>query len=312
MNYVLCGEEAFLIKKKIKEIIKECDADKMSVVFYDALKHDIKDVITDCYTVSFFSSQKVVVLENCQFLSAKTSLENEVVLLDYVQHPLPSTTLILSVYNKLDTRKKIGKELKKVMKVLQFNTLEEFDRKKLIEAYLEKYKIAIVENAKQELYRRLPFDMTQVYNELEKLRYYGRILDAETIIALITQPLEDNVFKLSNAIMAKDISRCFHCLQDFKRNNVEVVSLISLVASQFRFLFQVKTLELEGYSKNEIISYLHAHPFRVEKNLQHAYERSLEDIQNVLLALANLDQEIKMGKVDKQQGFEMLLLQHCI
>ena len=90
---------------------------------------------------------------------------------------------------------------------------------------------------------------------------------------------------------------------------MDPIYLIATLASQFRFLFQVRTLMNEGMSKQGIQSRLQAHPYRVQMSMRQCQPYSSAFLLEQLRQLADLDQRIKSGRIDKKLGFELYLLQ---
>lgn len=311
MNYVITGEEPYLINRKRLEIIKECKVDDMNVITYDADKDDLSAILMDCNTMPFFCEHKVVIMKSCKFLGTGTSNFDETALLAYLKEPVASTTLLLLFEGKMDARKKVGKEIKKLCKSFQFNTLEAHDRDGFVKQMLANRKIVMDARTYSVFLDRCGFQMMNISQEIEKLEIYNEPLTPEVIKSLVSKPMEDNVFLLSQALFDQDVKKCFTYVEDFKKVNVEVIALIGLLASQFRFLSQVKVLSMMNKSKREMASELGAHPYRVEKTLEHAHRRDLKQIQSLLNELANLDQNIKMGLVDKNLGFETFLIKNC-
>ena len=61
-----------------------------------------------------------------------------------------------------------------------------------------------------------------------------------------------------------------------------------------------------GFSEKEIVSTLKEHPYRISLALRNDY--SIEELKDNLEKLSKLDLDIVSGKVDKEFGFEMYLL----
>jgi len=311
MNYLLTGEEHYLLQNKVKEIVKDLAIDEMNKIVYDATKHDAQTILSDCNTLPFFSEHKLVIVEQCKFLSATPNEFDSDALLAYLKQPLDTTTLILILEGKKDERKKVVKEIKKLCKDFVFSTLNEFDRNNFVIQQIKKRNIQMDNQALQVFYGRCGFDLNRIVQELIKLETYKQIVTKEVVLQLIHKPVEENVFLLSQAIIEQNIKRCFMYVNDFKKVNVEVIALIAMLATQFRFLSQVKTLSNMHMGKQEIARELGAHPYRVEKTLEQVNRRDLHQIQKILSELATLDQKIKLGQVDKNLGFETFLLKYC-
>ena len=311
MNYLLTGEEQYLLNRKIKEIEKDLGINEMNKIVYNATSHDAQTILSDCNTLPFFSENKLVIVEQCKFLSATPTEFDTDALISYLKQPLESTTLILVLGSKQDDRRKVVKEIKKLCKSFVFSTLNEFERNNFVNQQIKKYAIQIDKQALSVFHQRCGFDLNAIVQELRKLVTYQQMVSVEVVEQLVTKPVEDNVFLLSQAIIEQNIKHCFIYVNDFKKVNIEVIALIAMLATQFRFLAQVKTLSNMRMGKQEIARELHAHPYRVEKTLEQVYRRDLSQIQKILNELANLDQKIKLGLVDKNLGFETFLIKYC-
>ena len=71
MDYILYGEEHFLIRKEIDKIVEAnvTFEKSMNTVFFDASKVSMEEIIADAQTLPFFSEKKVVVIQNANFLT---------------------------------------------------------------------------------------------------------------------------------------------------------------------------------------------------------------------------------------------------
>lgn len=313
MIYVLYGEESYLLKKEMHRIIdKHVTFEKeMNTVTYDAGKTNIEEIIADAQTVPFFSDFKVIIVNHSSFLSGSndTSIDVEV-LNKYMDSPNESTILILVCDSqKLDSRKKIVKRLQKEATIKQFSMFNEFERDKFVQKECEKRNISFDKDAYREFCFRIGFSCERIITELDKLQLYQSTLQKEDIKALVTRPLDDNVFDVFQALLSNNVKRAYQYWLDFNAQNIDPIALIAMLASQYRFLHQVKILQMSGTGKSEIASQLQAHPYRVEKTLQSCSYINEKEISKTLNELAQLDQNIKAGRVDKKLGFEMFILQ---
>ena len=60
--------------------------------------------------------------------------------------------------------------------------------------------------------------------------------------------------------------------------------MIGLIGSQFRIMYQVKLLENEGMSNNEIARILESHPYRITKTRELTKYYNLDDIGDIIVA----------------------------
>lgn len=313
MNYILYGEEHCLLQEAMQRIIKEelGTIDDMNLVTYNAQTVTILDILDDAQTIPFFADKKVIIVNNANFLSGSNDTDIDTGPLEaYLKNPMPSTVLIFTGgFAKLDARKKIVKQMQKCCRVLQFAKLDEQAKLRYLQQEIKERKLTISNQALQLMDMRLPCDIGVIRHELDKLSLYGSKIELEDVKALITRPLEEDVFQLVNAVVVKDLKKAFQMWQDLCVLNKDAIFLTAILSSQFRFLYQVKVLQKQGNSERDITSQLKAHPFRVKMAMKSVYALSADELLAILNQLATLDQKMKMGLIDKKLGFEMFLLQ---
>lgn len=312
MNYVLYGEEHYLLQKALQDIVSKYvqDENDFTKAVYDAAATDIQVILEDATTIPFFSEHKVILVHHANFLSTNNDTTIDVSALEqYLDHPMESTILILlGDFEKLDARKKIVKKVQKTCKVLQFRKLDEQGKQNYIRSELQKRALSIDKAGQNELIQRLPLDIQSIHMEMDKLELYGEPITYDVVRKLVTRPLEEDVFLLVNAVVEKNVKKAFHIWQDLCVLNKDAIYLIALLASQFRFLYEVKALMMQGKRKEEIVSILSAHPYRVQVTMKSADRLSIGYLMEILERLATLDQRLKAGLLDKKLGFEMFLL----
>ncbi|MBE6124308.1 MAG: DNA polymerase III subunit delta [Erysipelotrichaceae bacterium] len=314
MNYILVGNQSIFLEKRMNEIIDSLvtDRDDFNVSFLDVDSLGIDDIVTELNTYPFGSENKVVILKNPYFMmdrKVKNDLNNDTsLLINYLKNPVSFSTLIIIINPKMDERKEIVKNIKKLMKV---ENIEGPDKKQATE-YIRKMfvsaNVKIDNDALQEFISRVPDDYTLIANEIKKLKSYSDRLTKEDIINLTPAKLEENVFELTDGIIANNKNKALKVFKDLRMNNVDPVTMISLVAGQLRFMYQVCYLKDEGYGAQTIASKLGVHPYRVEISLRKAYNYNPNQLLKSLTDLADLDISIKSGLVDKDNGFELFIL----
>lgn len=313
MNYVVHGEEQYQVRKAIDAIVlKEIgQRDELNTIVYDALQVDIDVILEEAQTIPFFTDRKCILVKNANFLSSSNDTEIDLERLEaYLQNPMESTVMILSgEFAKMDTRKKIVKKIGSLCKVSTCNKLDKDSLPAYLKEQLQKRQLHINNATFLTLCERLPYDIGVIQMELDKLELYGGDINEALIKQLVTRSLEEDVFALVNAVVEKNMKRVFQIWEDLQVLNKDPIYLIALIASQFHLLYQVKCAELQGLRKqDEIASQLGVHPYRVKLALPVCSRLSIDSILDVLQQLADLDQSIKAGRVDKTLGFELFLL----
>lgn len=318
MMYLVFGEQELLVNKMIDKLAKSelTEIDDFNLVFFDAYKTPLYEIVNDASTLPFMADKKVIVIKNCYFLtneSPKLEFEqsfNE--LEEYINNENNSVTLIFSVItSKLDDQKALVKKIKENSKIYSLDSINKKDLPRVVKQMFDKHEINITSEALNEFINRCGDDMYLINSEIEKLSCYKKDIDIKDIRLMISKKLEDNIFEMIDAIFSKKIDRVFTIYYDLRSNNNEPLTLISLIASQVRFLYQVLILKDKGYSETNIANELSCHPYRAKLALEKIYHLNKMDLTSILEELSSLDIKIKSGEIDRFIGFELFLLNAC-
>jgi DNA polymerase-3 subunit delta len=211
--------------------------------------------------------------------------------------------------DKLDKRKIIVKKLLDIAEVKEFNKLSEDSMVGFAKDLFAKNNYQISFRALNMLIDRVGCNLLLLNNECEKLMLYkmnDKKIDEETIEEMIVRYDFDNIFALTDAVIKKDINASLSLYQELLKRNEEPIKIIVLLANQFRLIFQVKRLHTKGFSESQIASNLGVHPYRVK--LANEVKLTDKELLSYINSLADLDESIKMGKINKDVGLELFLL----
>lgn len=310
MIYILYGTVDYLINKYTNKIIDDNKVGEFDINKYDLTNTSLTDIINDASSMSLFSEKKVIIVNNAYIFtgSNKKNIEQNIDELEnYVNNNNENTILIFIVNNeKLDERKKITKLIKKNGIVKDFNTIDNIT---LVKNLFDSYSISI-DNIKY-LIERVGDDTTLLASEIEKIKTYkdkDLNITKDDITKLTTKSLEVNNFKLIDAIIKKDKALALSLYQERLKLNEEPIAIIISLANQIRIMYQVKQLYLNGYTENNIASILKIHPYRVKLAAQNSKKYDSDILLNYISKLANLDINIKNGKIDKKLGLELFII----
>lgn len=318
MIYLVFGEQELMVNKLVDKLAKETlkEIDEFNLVNFDACKTPLYEIVNDAMTLPFMCDKKVVWAKNCYFLTGenpKLDFEqsfNE--LEDYLDNQNESVTLIFSVVaTKLDERKNIVKKIKEKSKIYTVDSVNKKDLPRVIRGMFEKNDMSITNDALNEFINRCGSDMYLIENEILKLSCYKKEIDLKDIVLMTPKKLEDNVFDMIDAIFNKQEDKAFKIYYDLKTSNNEPVVLISAIAGQVRFMYQVMVLKDKGYSENSIATELSCHPYRAKIALEKVYKLNKVYLTTMLEDLSELDIQIKSGEMDRYVGFELFLLNAC-
>ena len=113
---------------------------------------------------------------------------------------------------------------------------------------------------------------------------------------------------LFRSVMNKDLKKAIQYLEDLTTLKVEPLSLINLLAREYRNMLILKTLEEEKYMRKDIAKELGLQDWQYDKTSKNASNYHKDDLKDYLVHLEKLDYQIKSGKIDKLVGLKIFLL----
>ena len=305
-NYLITSESFRLIEEYILKIVKN----NQNIIKYDMNEASIEDLLNEASYISLIDEPKFLIAKNAMFFAnTKLKEEDNNYLLNYLNNPNLNTTIIFTISSKIDERKKITKLMKEKYEVIEIPKLNEYEMKKKVSEILKKDGYQIDYDASNYLVTNSLNNYDIIYNEIEKIKLCypkAQKLTLENIQKIASSLIEDNVFKLINAIVSKNSKQSFKIFNDLKLLKEEPIAFISLLAKEYRNMYLIKTNKT--YTESELLQILNIQKWQYDKYAKNAYSYTPLELKNKLKELYELDLKIKKGKIDKYLGFELFLL----
>jgi DNA polymerase III subunit delta len=317
--YVCYGTEKYLQQEFIQHIIDklvEPEQRSFAVSRYDLSETSLDTVLDDAETMPFLVDKKIVIAKNALFFTgAKESakVEHRIErLLDYMKSPVDYAVIIFVVdTDKLDERKKIVKALKDSQSAIPFLPLSVEELTHWITRRAEKRGVTFDDGAVEKFILYTGAQLQLLTAELEKLSLFVGLngcITGELIGQLVVRSAEQNVFILMDEIVKLRLDNALSILHDLLKQREEPIKILLLIARQFRIMLQIKELEQQGYSQQQIAGQIGAHPYAVKLSSEQGRSYTLSKLSGLLSHLGELDYRMKSGKVDKALGLELFIL----
>lgn len=306
-NFLIEASDKVLLDNKINEIITKNKFNDVYISTYDLEENDLSDALEDLNTYGLFSEKKIIIIKNVFIDTKNKNLDN---LINYINNYDKNYLLIL-IEPKFDNRLTILKDLKN-NKNIEIVSLE-INPNTYIKDYLKDYKIdsytvnRIITLCKE--------DITRITNELDKLMMY-KIKEKEITIddvdLLVVEKLgdsSDTLFSLIRYIMSKDKVNAINTLNELRKYDVDINSIIGLMTSQINLIWGIKILSEKGINNDDMAKTLGVKSvYQIKKLKEYIYDYSYEDICSFIKTIADLDYKIKSGRVDKEKAIEILII----
>ena len=318
MIYFIYGNQNIRIKSQVKAIVKKSipESDEMNYVKIDGNLTTVQEAVDEANFTPLGYDYKVVQLDNCYFL-AKEKSRNKIesdqdydVLIKYIENPNPDCDFILTTSSgEIDTKNAVYKALAEKATVIAIKEPTSQEWVEIVKKYCaEKLDAKIDYDAMKELTVRTNGDYALLSNTAKKLALYTDHITYKDVVLMVARPLEDNSFQIFNDLLNGQNTKALGLYRDLKVGNANPITLVSMLAGQFRLLDQVFYLADQKMPVNDIAKELGIKPIRVEIMSKFYRKIKTQRVKDILEELFVLDKDIKSGQIDRDYAFELFLI----
>ncbi|MFZ2353740.1 DNA polymerase III subunit delta [Paucilactobacillus nenjiangensis] len=319
--YVVLGQQSILMeqaREAFNQLIPE-DQKVMNVGSYDMETTPLAVALDDAMSAPFFGDKRLVLVNKPYFLTGEnksTKIDHDLDSLEnYLTHPEVDTILVfMAPYEKLDGRKKIVKQLKKVAEEVSAAPLTEQVARQLVKQQVQADGYQMEQAVLDELVTRTNADYSLMAGSISKLELFDlqtKKISLDGVRGLVPQSLDQNVFDLVNAVLAKNQQLAIQHYQDLIESQEQPIMINAILVGQFRLLIQVQVLAQRGLSQGGIASEIKAHPFRVKMAMQTVKRFSTQLLEQAYVGLVDIEQQLKTTTRNPQLLFELFMLKYA-
>ncbi|MEG1581124.1 MAG: DNA polymerase III subunit delta, partial [Bacteroidaceae bacterium] len=268
--YYLMGVESFYIDKISDFIVEKALAEEerdFSLINMYGADVDISTIINTAKSFPMGGSRQVVMVREVQNVEGIESLAF------YLQHPQPSTILVLCHKNGLlDRRTKLAAMIERVGVLFESKKQSEHQLLSFVSSYLKQHQISIDVKASAMMVDFIGPNLSRMIGELDKLiitlsSKTQKNITPELVETNIGISKEFNNFELQNALVEKDVFKANQIILFFEKNP-KANPIQMTLALLFKFY---SNLMIAYYapdkSPNGIAAWLGLSPWQVEKNI---------------------------------------------
>lgn len=307
-NYLIYGVDKYLIDKEIDKIIKKNKIDNNSIIRYSLNEDSIDNILEDANTFNLFSDTKLIIVNDANIFTSSNDILTDKII-NYLNNYNDKSYLVFTLLSdKIDNRKKITKVMSDKGNVIDLNK-KDVDTNYII-SYLKENGYQINMSDARMILNKVGNNLFSINNELDKLMLFkleNKVIDKNSIDLLINENIDSSLFALVDSITNKDKDKMLKLYHECLLES-DPIMIINMLANKYILLYQVKRLISDGYSDDKIAKELEVHPYPVKLARNMCYSYSVKEILDIILKLANLDKDIKLGNVNGEVGLEFLLL----
>ena len=306
--YLLYGEEEYL-KKQYRDKLKKAISgdDTMNYSYFEGNKIVVKEVIDMANTLPFFAEKRLIVIENSGFF--KSSQEE---LADFIKN-MPDYLIFVFVESEVDKRNKVYKAVGTAGYICEMKQQSTSVLVQWIVTLLKNEGKTIDRPAVDLLLSKTGAGMDLIYAEVEKLVSYcidRPQITAEDVEAVCTTQTTSRIFDMITAIATKKQKQALELYYDLLLLKEPPMRILFLMTREYRLLFHVKGLMVNGYGKKEIASKAGIHPFAAGRYMDAAKRYELGELRTVMEEGAQLEQNVKTGLMTDTLAVELFIVKN--
>lgn len=311
--FLFYGNEELMIKNKIDKLVNSITDNQYNINVYDMQINNVSMAVQDLLTPPFLSDNKVVIIKNPIFLTKlKSEIEHKTeMLLNYLDNTEETSYLIIDASGlKIEENNSLYKKLKQKGEVSETKELSQVEMKGWLKRKFAIIGKEITDEAVLLFFERIGWNLLTANNEFDKVANYvgsKETITLSDIEKVVVKELETDVFKLTNALQEGDRKQVILLYQDLVKTGNDPVKLLGLVSKTVKDTYNVCLMLEKGYKQIDIANTLGVSTGRAYYIIKSARSFKIDKLENLLLQLHDLDYRIKIGRIDKNTGFEMFL-----
>jgi DNA polymerase-3 subunit delta len=306
MLIFLYGPDTFRSQEHLKKLInkfkKDRDPEGLNVHILDCEKCEDKIVLEQLSTGPFLDEKKLIVLKKLLTTAKKGDLQTE--LLNKIKNQkIPEDNIVIFCEEDLKPKTNVAKELFGILQKEKFS--QEFTcltTNKLntwINDLVTQNKAKISEKALNYLSENTSDNAWLLSSLIEQLTAYksNEEISIEDIKLFLPEKIDDSIFNLVDAIIAKQKNLIFAMIKEQYRLGKDPLYILAMLIRQFKILLQIRD-EFEAndlLKSDELAKKLGIHPFVIKKSLPLVKRFTKNNLLKIYQDLLTLDSQIKTG-----------------
>ena len=305
-NFLIIGDDIFLRDKETARIRdKFLDPAEADLNYSAHTPDDSEGIMGSLGTMPFLADKRVVLVKDSQDMPEGLSKT----IVSYLEEPCETGVLVLcadSSYGKTSSYRKLSK----LMKVVRVDAPDEGTIKHWIRSFFRKEGVEITSKAVDLIVELKGTDTTDVKLEIDKILAFssGENIDAPIVESLVGRSVTESIFKLVDAINARDSKWTFRVLNDLYDQKKSPQEIIGTIGWHMRMIQNMTVLLPKRMSDDAMASEMKCKPWQVKKLRTQIKKYPPERVERWVALLLDTDRKLKTGKVEATLAVEMLLV----
>lgn len=311
--YLLLGDEEFLIAQGVtglKEALITGDERSWNLAEFEGDENTCDEVATFLNTLPVFSNTRVAVVRG---LDRWNAAETEGLL--PVLEDMPGYAYLVLTAKSIDKRTRCYRTINSQGKVVEIPGLDPPAAAAWVMNRSGELGLQLSRQIAQQLVDYVGTSLCQLNTELEKLASYKNDADPKISIedieqiAIAGREVADNaIFRFTDAVAEGNRGLAMGLLQELLDSGREPLSILAMIARQFRIIAFASEATGVGLFPQEIGQELKVPGFAVRRAMAQGKLLGAEGVRRALRATFQADREIKTGLHQPDRALELLVI----
>lgn len=306
--YLIYGDETYL-KKQYKNKLKTAitDDDTMNYSYFEGDKISVRAVIEIGNTLPFFAEKRLIIIEESGFF--KSSNEE---LAAFVKS-IPEYLIMIFVESEVDKRNKLYKAVKEKGYISEMKPQTTAVLEKWIAGLFREQGKAADKEAITLLLEKTGGNMEIIKAETDKLLSYCMNepqITKKAVEQICTTQTVSRIFDMIAAIAVKRQQQALALYYDLLTLKEPPMKILYLLVKQFNGILQVSEQLSKGETSADIARQMGVAPFIVSKYVSQTKYFSREQLEQALLDCADIEESVKLGKINDKMGVELIIVKY--
>lgn len=304
--YLLYGAEDLLIEETADRIVSAAVDESTRSFNFDLLRGsdaDAKRIVSLASSFPMMADRRVVLVRDIDRVGNRELLQ------PYIDHPSPSTVLILTAV-KPDMRQKLFRTIRENGVALEFAQLYENE----IPAWVGRRCARMGKNATPEACQLIPSrvgrSLREIQNEIDKIVVFvgeKSAIDADDVEAVVGETRQVSVFELQRSLGQQNAARALEIIERLLRSGEAPVTLIAMLTRYFEKLWLVQELRSGGMTDAKMASELGVSPFFFGEYTAAARKFTSAHLRDCFAALLDADEVLKRSGLEPRLALTLMV-----
>lgn len=307
-SYLIECSDLDTLNLKEEEIIQKEGFQEGEKYYFDLEETSLDNPLEALDTYSLLPVPKIIIIKGIDQIKYEEEKNRINHLIKYIKNPVKDKLLIIEAKKLLSTSK-IGKELKKICILVT----GDINIKEQIKTLLKEYQFK--DGDIDYLIERCLSDFTKIKKECQKLMEYKKeekTITREDIDVLVVRKLgdpRDLTFHFTRSLAEKNKKEALKSYQELLSYQIEPLSILGLLGSQLRIIYQVKLLEKDHYNIEEITNMLgEKSSYRIRKTKELTKLYTEKELLDLMIKLSDIDYQLKTTDANPHHLIELFII----